>query len=117
MMFLQSVMFSMSFSLAITSPISSFTTSRNLLFGLPLFLFSGNSISITLFPKYSWSLLMTCPYHFSLPSLSFIPNCSTLTLPLMYSFLILAFLITPIAISANSVSSVCFFMTATVSNH
>ena len=77
---------------------------------------------------------MTCPYHLSLPSLIFIPNCCTLTgysfvliyplihsLPLMYSFLILSFLVTPIAnldifISATSISSTCFFVTATVSS-
>ena len=64
---------------------------------------------------------MTCPYHLSLPSLIFIPNLSALTVPLMYSFLILSFLVTPIAnlnifISATSISSTCFFVTATVSN-
>ena len=64
---------------------------------------------------------MTCPYHLSLPSLIFIPNCSTLTVLLMCSFLILSFLITPIAnlnifISATSISSTCFFVTATVSS-
>ena len=63
---------------------------------------------------------MTCPYHLSLPSLIFIPNCSTLTVLLMCSFLILSFLVTPIAnlnifISATSISSTCFFVTATVS--
>ena len=63
---------------------------------------------------------MTCPYHLSLPSLIFIPNRSTLTVPQMYSFLILSFLVTPIAnlnifISATSISFTCFFVTATVS--
>ena len=111
----------MSFSLAPTFPISSFITSKNLLFGLPLFCFPGNSIFITLLPIYSWSLLMTCPYHLSLPSLIFIPNCSTLTVPLMYSFLILSFLVTPkanlkIFISATSIFSTCFFVTAAVSS-
>ena len=103
MIFLHSVLFSMSFSLGPTSPISSFITSKNLLFGLPLFLFPGNSISITLLPIYSWSLLMTCRYRLSLPSLIFIPNRSTLTVPLMYSFLIiLSFFVTPIANSTFS---------------
>ena len=111
----------MSVSLAPTYLISSFTTSINLLFGLPLFLFPSNSSAITLLPTYSWSLLMTCPYHLSLPFLLFIPNCSTLTVPLMYLFLILSFLITPIVnlnifISATSISSTCFFVTATVSS-
>ena len=110
---------STSISFAPNSPISSFTTSRNLLFGLPLFLFPGNSISIIFLPTYSWSLLMTCPYHLSLLSLIFIPNRSILTVLLMCSFLILSFLVTPIAnlsifISANSISSTCFIVTATV---
>ena len=64
---------------------------------------------------------MTCPYHLSLPSLIFIPNRSTLTVLLMYSFLILSLLVTPIAnlnifISATSISSTYFFVTATVSS-
>ena len=63
---------------------------------------------------------MTYPYYLSLPSLIFILNRSTLTAPLMYSFLILSFLFTPIAnlnifISATSISSNCFFVSATVS--
>ena len=98
-----------------------FHKSRNLLFGLPLFLFPGNSISIIFLPTYSWSLLMTCPYHLSLPSLIFIPNHSTLTVLLMYLFLILSFLVTPIAnlnisISATSIFFTCFFVTATISS-
>ena len=121
MMFLQTVLFSTSISLAPNSPISFFTRSKNLLLGLPLFLFPGNSIFIIFLPTYFWSLLITCPYHLSLPSLIFIPNCSTLTVPLMYSFLILSFLVTPITnlnifISATSISSTCFFVTATVSS-
>ena len=115
------ILSSMSISFTPTSFISSFTTSKNLLFGLPLLLFHGNSISIIFLPTYSWSLLMTCPYHLSLPSLIFIPNRSTLTVLLMCSFLILFFLVTPIVnlsifISANSISSTCFFVTATVSS-
>ena len=63
---------------------------------------------------------MTYPYRLNLPSLIFIPNRSTLTVPLMYSFLILSFLVTLIEnlnifISATSISSTCFFVTATVS--
>ena len=53
-MFLQGVLFLMCFSLAPTSPISSFTTSRNLFFDLPLFLFLGNSNSNVLLLTYSW---------------------------------------------------------------
>ena len=64
---------------------------------------------------------MTCPYHLSLPSLIFIPNRFTLTVPLINSFLILPRLVTPMAnlnifISATSISSTCFFVTATVSS-
>ena len=88
---------STSVSFTPTSCISSFTASKNLLFGLPLLLFLGNSISIIFLLTYSWSLLMTCPYHLNLPFLIFIPNCSTLTVLLMCSFLILSFLVTPIA--------------------
>ena len=120
-MFLSTVLFSTSVCLTPTFFVSSFTTSRNFLFGLPLFFFSGNSISIIFLPTYFWSLLVTCPYHLSLPSLIFIPNYFTLTVPLMYSFLILSFLVTPIAnlnifISPTSISSTCFFVTATVSS-
>ena len=55
------------------------------------------------------------------PALPHIPNSSTLTVLLMYSFLILSFLVTPIAnlnifVSATSISSTCFFVTATVSS-
>ena len=62
---------------------------------------------------------MTCPYHISLRSLIFISNRSTLTVPLIYSFLTLSFLVTYIAnpnilISATFISSTCFFVTATV---
>ena len=64
---------------------------------------------------------MTCPYYLGLPPLIFIPNRSTLIVPLMCSFLILSFLVIPIAnlnifISATSISSTCFFVTATVSS-
>ena len=64
---------------------------------------------------------MTCLYHLSLPSLIFMSNRSTLTVPLTYSFLILPFLVTPIAnlnifITATSISFTCFFVTATVSS-
>ena len=64
---------------------------------------------------------MTYPYHLSLPSIIFIPNRSTLTVLLMYSFLILSFLVIPIAnlsifISATFLPSTYFFVTATVSS-
>ena len=120
MMLLHSVLFPMFFSLAPTYPLSSFTTSKNFLFGLPLFLFPGSSISITLLSTYSWSLLMTCPYQLTLPPLIFIFNRPTLTVTLMYSFLILSFFANPIAnlnifISVTP-SLICFFETATVSS-
>ena len=59
---------------------------------------------------------MTCPYHFSMPSFIFIPNRSTLTVLLMYSFLTLFFLVTPIANLSIFISSTCFFVSATVSS-
>ena len=82
-MFLYIVLFSMSVSLAPTSSYS-FTTSKNLLFGLPLFFFPSNSIFINLLRTYSCSLLMTCPYQLSLPSLIFIAHRSTLTVLVSY---------------------------------
>ena len=105
-MFLCSVLFSMSVFLVPTSPISFFTTFKNFLFSLPLFLFPDNSIFIPPQPA----------------SLNFIPNRSTLTVPLVYSFLILSFLVTPIVnlnifIFATSISSTCFFVIATISSH
>ena len=64
---------------------------------------------------------MICLYHLSLPYLIFISNHFTLTVSLMYSFLILFFLVTPIAnlysfISATFIPSTCFFVIATVSS-
>ena len=117
---LQTFQSSTSVSFVPTSPILSFTKSKNLFFGLLLFLFPDNSITIIFLPTYSWSLLMTCSYNLSLSFLIFIPNRFTLRILLVYSFLILSFLITPIAnlnifISATSISSTCFFVTAIVS--
>ena len=111
----------MSFSLAPIFPIISFNTSRNLLFGLPLFLFPCNSISTIFLLRCSWYLLVTCPYHLSLSFLIFISILSILTAHLMYSSLILSFLVTPIAnliifISATSVPFICFVVTATISS-
>ena len=59
---------------------------------------------------------MTCPYHLSLPSLIFIPNRFTLTVLLMYSFLVTPIANLNIFISTTSISSTCFFVTATVSS-
>ena len=64
---------------------------------------------------------MKYPYLLSLPSLIFIPNRSALTVHLMYSILILSFLVTSIAnlnifIYATSISSTCFFVNAIVSS-
>ena len=84
---------STSISFAPNSPISSFTTSKNLLFwSLSL----SPLCRITPFPSFFFlhtlgPLLMTCPYHLSLPSLIFIPNRSILTVLLMCSLLILSF--------------------------
>ena len=92
---LQLLLSSASSSFTSTSAMSSFTTSINLLFGLPRFLFPGNSIFSILLPIYPSSFLSTCPYHLSLASRVFSPNCPTCAVPLMYSFLILSILVTP----------------------
>ena len=60
---LQLLLSSVSSSVILTSAMSSFTTSINLLFGLPRFLFPGNSILSILLPIYPSSFLSTCPYH------------------------------------------------------
>ena len=54
---------------------SSFTHSAHLFFGLPLLLLPCTSIPITLFPTYSSSLLITCPYHRILRSWTFFEIC------------------------------------------
>ena len=56
---------SASSSVTSTTAMSSLTTSINLLFGLPRFLFPGNSILSILLPIYPSSFLRTCPYHLS----------------------------------------------------
>ena len=118
---LQLLLSSASSSFTLTSAMSSFTTSINLLFGLPRFLFPGNSIFSILLPIYPSSFLSTCPYHLSLASRVFSPNRPTCAVPLMYSFLILSILVTPnenrnIFNSATSISASCLFVSATVSN-
>ena len=57
---LQLLLSSASSSFTSTSAMSSFTTSINLLFGLPRFLFPGNSIFSILLPIYPSSFLSTC---------------------------------------------------------
>ena len=51
---------------------------------------------INLFPMYSYSLLNTCPYHFSLLSCTFVDISPTFVVPLILSFLILTSLVTPL---------------------
>ena len=94
--------------------------SKHLRFGLPLLLFLGTSIPVTLLPKYSSSLLNTCPYHFNLLSCTFLDISPTFVVPLILSFLILSSLVTPlihlnILISATSNFFSCAFFTAHVS--
>ena len=108
-------------SVTSTSAMSSFTTSINLLFGLPRFLFPGNSILSILLPIYPSSFLLRCPYHLSLASRVFSQNFPTCAVPLMYSFLILSIRVTPnanhnIFNSATSISASCLFVSVTVSN-
>ena len=100
---------------------SSFTTSINLLVGLPCFLFPGNSIISVILPIYPLSFHRTCPYHTSLASRFISPNHQTCVVPLMYSFLILSIVVTSnenrnIFNSATSISASCLFVSATVSN-
>ena len=57
--------------------------SNHLRFGLPLLLFPGTSITITLLPTYSSSLLNSCPYHFNLLSYTFLEIYPTFVVPLI----------------------------------
>ena len=75
--FLQFLLSTVSSSVTSTSAMSSFTTSINLLFGLPRFLFPGNSILSILLPIYPSSFLRRCPYNLSLASRVFSPNFPT----------------------------------------
>ncbi|KAF7650345.1 hypothetical protein LDENG_00127500, partial [Lucifuga dentata] len=111
---------SASSSLTPTNFMSSFTTSINLLFGLPLGLLPGSSNLSILLPICSLSLLCTCPNHLSLASLTLSPKHLTCAVPLMYSFLILSIFVTPkenlsILVSTTSSSASCLFLSATVS--
>ena len=94
--------------------------SNHLRFGLPLLLFPGTSIAITILPTYSSSLLKTYPYHFNLLSCTFLDISPTFAFPLILSFLILSSLVTTlihlnILISATSNFFSCAFLTANVS--
>ena len=94
--------------------------SNHLRFGLPLLLFPGTSIAITLLPTYSSSLLNTCPYHFNILACTFLDISPTFVVPLILSFLILSSLVTPlihlnILIAATSNFFSCAFFTAQVS--
>ena len=85
--------------------------SIHLLFGLPLLLFPGTSIAITLLPTYSSSLLSTCPYHFNLLSCTFLDISPTFVVPLILSFLILSSLVKlymPEFVSARPFHLCCF---------
>uniref|UniRef100_A0A3P8WWC6 Protease associated domain containing 1 n=1 Tax=Cynoglossus semilaevis TaxID=244447 RepID=A0A3P8WWC6_CYNSE len=113
-------LFSAFSTLTPTICMSSLTTSIYLLFGLPLFLLPGSSISNILLPMYPLSLLCTCPNHLNLASLAFSPNLPVCVVPLMTSFLILSILVTPkenlsIFISSTSSSTSCLLLIATIS--
>ena len=75
-------LFFVSSTLTPTTCMSSFTASINLLFGRPLGLLPGSSVS-SLLPMSPLSLLCTCPSHLNLASLAFSPSryllhhCST----------------------------------------
>ena len=100
----------------------SFLMLSNLLcFGLPLLLFPGTSITITIFPTHSSSLLKTCPYHFNLLSCTFLDISPTFAAPLILSYLIMSSLVAPlnthlnILITATSNFFSCAFLTAQLS--
>ena len=64
--------------------------------GLPLLLFPGPSVSITPLPTYSYSLLNTCPHTFNQVSCTFLDISPTFVVPLIFSFLIMSSLVTPL---------------------
>ena len=81
--------------------------SNHFRFDLPVLLFPGTSITTTLMPTYSSSLLNTRPYHFNLFSCTFLDISHTFVVLLILSFPILSSLATPlihlnILISATS---------------
>ena len=82
--------------------------------------FPGIAFVITLLTTLSSSILMTCPYHFSLLSVIFLDACTTFVVPRMCSFLILSFLVPPhiyliILISFTSILDSCRLVVAQVS--
>ena len=70
--------------------------SNHLCFGLPLLLFHGTSITITLLPTHSSSIPNTCPYQFKLRSCTFLDIYPTFAIPLIRSSLIQSTLVTPL---------------------
>ena len=99
---------------------SFFVLWNHLRFGLPLLLFPGTFITITLLPTYSSSRLNTCPCHFNLLSCTFLDISPTFVVPLIISFPILSSLVTPlihlnILIPATSNFFYCAFFAAHVS--
>ena len=70
--------------------------SDHLRFGLPLLLFPGTSITITLLPTYSSSVLNTCPDYFNQLSCTLLDISATFIVSLSLSFLILSSLVTPL---------------------
>ena len=90
------------------------------LYGLPLLLFPGTSIAITVLSTVSFYLLNSCPYRFNLLSCSFLDISPTSAVPLIPSFIIMSTLVTPhihinILIPTASNFFSCAFFTAHVS--
>ena len=69
--------------------------SFHLVFSLPLHLFPGTGTSTILLSTCHSSLLLTCPYNFSLFSVTCYATGITFTDPLTCSLLILSFFVTP----------------------
>ena len=86
--------------------------SNHLRFGLPLLLFHGTSITITLSPSHYY-VLLNGPYHFKLRSCTFWDISPTFAIPVIFSFLILSSCVTPL-IHLNTLISATYrdFFTA-----
>ena len=108
------------FPLRPTSVMSLLHASFHLRYGRPLLLFPGMSTSNILLTMCSSFILLTWPYHFSRFSVIFLDACTTLVVPLMFSFRIVSLLVTPhihlsIRISFTSCRASCPLVVAQVS--
>ena len=90
--FLLHLLLSWTSSLSISSSaISASTLSNHIFRGLPTGLLPSTLYSIYFFTQSSSPFLITCPYHLSLPLLMKVVICSTPTILLNSSFVLLSF--------------------------